>query len=265
MLRWITTAMFVFSLALTLAACNGESTAYTEACSADTPEAYQGYIDVHPEGMHIADVRHRQDLANFKIAEKANTAAAFEKYLEQHPEGKHADEARDEAKKLAWGEAEKINTVEVMVAYKEKYGKGAAGMMVQKRLDALRYAATSVKLEEMVLERVNISGIKKADPNGYAVRAKVTNAGERACKVMKARVVFLNASNGIIDVRIDYVATPSHPLGLPLADEIKKPLQSGGDRAFEYLIGDDNLEEGWVADLDHVRVEITEIEFVEES
>lgn len=265
MLRWITTALFTVSLALTLAACNGESAAYTEACAADTPEAYQSYIDQYPEGMHIADVRHRLDEKNFKIAEEANTAAAFEKYLEQHPDGTHATEARDEAKKLAWEEAERTNTVEAMVAYKEKYGKGAAGLMVQKRLDALRYAATSVKIEDVELERINISGDKKGDPNGYAVRAKVTNAGEQACKVMKARVAFLDDEGEIVDVRIDYVATPSHPLGLPLPDEVKKPLAPGEDRDFEYMIGDDNLKEGWAKDLDHVRVEITEIEFVEEG
>ena len=265
MQRWISTATFVFIFALALSACNGESAAYTEACSANTSEAYQAYIDAYPEGMHIADVRHRQDIVDYKAAEEANTAAAFEEYLEKHPEGDSADEARAEAKALAWEEAEKANTVEAMVAYKEKYGQGAAGIMVQKRLDALRYATTSVKIEEVELERINMARDKKADPNGYAVRAKVTNAGEQTCKVMKARVAFLDAEGNIVDVRIEYVATPSHPLGLPLPDEIKQPLAPGKDRAFEYTIGDDNLKEGWVADAEHVRVEITEIEFVEEK
>ena len=59
-----------------LAACNGESTAYTEACTADTPEAYQGYIDQYPDGLHIADVRHRLDLADYEIAEKDVREAA---------------------------------------------------------------------------------------------------------------------------------------------------------------------------------------------
>ena len=186
--------MVLISLsALLFVACSGENQAYTDACAADTAESYKGYIEQFPDGMHIADVRHRLDLKDFNAAEAENTAAAFEKYLADHPDGKYADNAMDEAKNLAWNEAEKANTVDAMVAFKEKYGTGAFGLKADTRLAALRYAATSVRFEEMVVERINVGGDRRADPDGYVVRAKVTNSGEQSCKIMKVRIVFLDA------------------------------------------------------------------------
>ena len=92
-----------------LVACSGETTAYTEACTADTPESYRGYIEQFPDGMHVADVRHRLDLAEYEIAEKTGTAVSYEKYVADHPEGKYYDNALDKAKNLAWDEADLAN------------------------------------------------------------------------------------------------------------------------------------------------------------
>ncbi len=253
---------FAMALGLLLAACEGgQGQVYEEACKANTPEAYRGYIEQFPEGMHISDVKHRLDELEYGMAEDAGTAAAYEDYLEKHPDGVHATEAMDKAKSAAWDEAELANTVEAMVAYKEKYGQGAAGIRVDKRLDALRYAVTSVKIEEVAVERINVGGDEKADPNGYEVTARVTNAGEKDMAVCKVRVAFLDDKNDVVGHRLDFVATPSHPMGLPLPDEVKQPLKAGEDRAFRYLIGDDNVPEGAVVDVAHVRVEVTEIEF----
>jgi hypothetical protein len=89
----------------------------------------------------------------------------------------------------------------------------------------------------------------------------VVNAGDRDLGVCKVRVSFMNDSYQMTGQKLDFVATPSHPMGMPLPDEIKQPLKAGEDREFTYLVGDDNVPEGSVLDVDHVRVEVTEIEF----
>ncbi len=246
-----------------LAACSGENTAYTEACAADTPESYRGYIEQFPDGMHIADVRYRLDLAEFEIAEKADTAAAYEKYVADHPDGKYSDKAIDKAKNLSWNDAELANTVDAMVAFKEKYGTGAFGIKADSRLEALRYAMTSVRIEELELNRVNVGGDRRADPDGWSVEFKAVNAGERVAKVMKMRVVFTDEHGAIIDTRPDFIATPSHPMGVPLPDVVKKPFGPGHEREIQHLVGDPNVKKGWPGDLEHLRVEVTEVEFAE--
>ncbi len=247
-----------------LVACSGENTAYTEACAKDTPESYRGYIEQFPDGMHVADVRHRLDLAEYGIAEKEGTAASYEKYIEDHPEGKYIDNALDKAKNLAWDEADLANTVEAMVAFKEKYGTGAFGIKADARLEGLRYAVTSIQIEELALERVNVGGDRRADPDGWSIEFKALNGGERTAKVVKMRVVFTNENGKIIDVRPDFIATPAHPMGIPLPETVKKPFVPGGKgREIQHLVGDPNVKKGWPGDLEHLRVEVTEIEFAD--
>jgi len=263
MRRWITCG-FVLAWALgALGGCNGETQAYTDACAADTSEAYAQYLEAYPDGLHAADVKHRLDLADFGIAERAKTAAAYEQYLADHPDGKYADKALDEAKNLAWNEAERANTVDAMVAFKEKYGTGAFGLKADARLAALRYAVTSVQFSEVEVERVNVAGERRGELNGYAVRTSVTNGGEQACKVMKVRVVFQDEGGKLVDTKLEFVATPSHPMGIPIPERLKKPFVPGEEREFEYLIGDPNVPKGWVTDAAHTRIEVIEIEFVE--
>ncbi len=263
MKRWTTTALVLALLGAGIVACSGESAAYKEACAANTADAYRGYLEQFPEGLSSADVKHRLDLVEFETAEKAATVEAYEGYLEAHPDGRFADNARDEAKKLAWAAAEEANSVDAMVDFKTKYGTGAMGITADKRLEALRYAATSVKIEELVVERVNISGDRRAEPNGHVIRAKFTNAGERAAKVMKLRVVFLGEDGGSVDRKTEFIATPSHPMGIPIPERLKAPFGPTEERMFEYLIGDDTAKPGWKADAEHVTIQVTEIEFVE--
>ncbi len=249
-------------LGLLLSACSGENQAYVDACAADTPEAYQIYIDQFPEGMHIADVKQRQDDKNFKIAETEDTAAAYEKYLEAHPDGSSAADAREKATTLAWDEADKANTVEAMKAYKAKYGTGSAAIRVDKRLAGLEYAKASIVFEETELERMNISGKKKEEPNGYKLTTKAINNGDKVCDVIKIRIVYTDDKGATMDIKPEYLAIPAHPRGLPLADETKEPFKGGGEeREFEYMFGDDNIKEGWPAGVANIRVEVYEIEF----
>ncbi len=260
---WISIALTMALLGAWMMACSGESAAYKEACAANTAEAYESYLEQFPEGMSASDVKHRLDLVDFESAEKAATVASYEGYLEKHPEGRFADNARDEARKLAWAAAEAANTVDALVEFKTNYGTGAMGMTADKRLEALRYAATSVKIEELVVERLNIGGDRRAEPNGYAIRAKFTNAGERSCKVMKVRVVFKGEDGNAVEQRNEFIATPSHPMGIPIPERLKLPFGPAEERMFEYLIGDDTAKPGWKADAEHVTVEVTEIDFAE--
>ena len=261
MKRWTMTVLVLALLGAAIVACSGESAAYKEACAANTAEAYQGYLEQFPEGLSAADVKHRLDLVDYEAAEAAATPEAYQAYLEAHPDGRFADGARDEARKLSWAAAEEANSVDAMVAFKNEYGTGAMGITADKRLEALRYAATSVKIEELVVERVNISGDRRAEPNGHVIRAKFTNSGERSAKVMKLRVVFKGEGGESVDRKTEFIATPSHPMGIPIAERLKAPFAPGEERMFEYLIGDDTAKPNWKADAEHVTVEVTEIEF----
>lgn len=264
MMRWIVTASTLALMGAALMACSGESTAYKEACAADTAESYEAYLVEHPEGMSASDVRHRLDLKDFEAAEKGATVEAYEAYLTKHPDGRFADNADTEAEKLARAAAEKANTVEAMVAFKTKYGseggKTATDTWADKKLEILRYAQ-SVEITQLVVERVNISGERRGEPNGHVIRAMFKNGGERSVKVMKVRVDFLGEDNASVDHKLEFVATPSHPMGIPIPERLKLPMAPLEERLFEYMIGDSTAKKAWKADAEHVEIQVMDIEF----
>lgn len=266
MMRWIVTVSTLALMGAALMACSGESTAYKEACAADTAEAYEAYLVEHPDGMSASDVKHRLDLKDFEAADKAGTVEAYEGYLAKHPEGRFADNASTEAEKIARAAAEKANTVEAMVAFKTKYGsdggKTATDVWAGKRLEVLRYAETSVEITELVVERVNISGERRADPNGYSIRAKFKNAGEKSCKVMKVRIDFLGEDGNPVDGKVDWVATPQYPDGRTVPERLKLPFGPLEERMHEYVIGDSTAHKDWKQDAEHIKFQVLDIEFV---
>jgi len=81
-----------------LVACGGEGRDWRSAEAADTVEAYDGFLEKHPEGEHVTQARARlEQLAEDREWQRAttkDTAAAYREFLAQHPNGKWAGEAR---------------------------------------------------------------------------------------------------------------------------------------------------------------------------
>lgn len=81
-----------------LVACGGEGRDWRSAEAADTVEAYDQFLEKHPDGEHVTQARARlEQLAEdreWQRATTADTAAAYREFLAQHPNGKWAAEAR---------------------------------------------------------------------------------------------------------------------------------------------------------------------------
>jgi hypothetical protein len=92
-----------------LAACSGESRDWRSAEAADTVEAYDHFVDKHPDSEHAAQARTRLaqlgEDREWQRASTADTAAAYREFLVQHPNGKWAGEARIRVENFALAEA----------------------------------------------------------------------------------------------------------------------------------------------------------------
>lgn len=62
--------------------------------------AFERYIAMHPQSIHITEAKLKIDSLDFVAAKVAGTAEAYDKYLAAHPEGTYVDEASAEAEKL---------------------------------------------------------------------------------------------------------------------------------------------------------------------
>lgn len=92
--NWLAVAV----AALCLAACSPEAGDWRNAQSADSIEAYDGFIAKYPQSEFAAQARERtKQLAeerDWQAATSADTADAYQQFLSQYPEGKWAQEAR---------------------------------------------------------------------------------------------------------------------------------------------------------------------------
>jgi hypothetical protein len=91
-----------------LIACSGEGRDWRSAEAADTVEAYDQFLEKHPEGEHVTQARARlgqlAEDREWQRATTADTAAAYREFLAQYPTGKWAGEARIRVENFALAE-----------------------------------------------------------------------------------------------------------------------------------------------------------------
>jgi len=77
-----------------------ESGDFEKARSEDTVEAYQEYLENHPEGENADRARHRIERLSYERARDEGTVEAFRRLLQEFPEGELAERAREQIESL---------------------------------------------------------------------------------------------------------------------------------------------------------------------
>jgi hypothetical protein len=94
----VLTITAVSLIALALAGCSREREDWRSTQAADTAEAYQQFLQQHPNSSHDAEAQARVkqllEDRDWKVAAAADTRDAYEQFLSQHPDSKWAQEAR---------------------------------------------------------------------------------------------------------------------------------------------------------------------------
>jgi cell division septation protein DedD len=95
---WIGLRAITLALALAVAGCSHEGADWKAASGADTSEAYQQFLQQHPNSANAAQARTRiqqlQEVRDWQAAGAADTRDAYEQFLTQHPDSQWAQEAR---------------------------------------------------------------------------------------------------------------------------------------------------------------------------
>lgn len=73
---------------------------WTQALSENTRDAFQHYLDNHPESQHKIEAKLKVDSIDWIAAQQANTTEAYEQYMRAHDDGEHYDEAEDAMKRM---------------------------------------------------------------------------------------------------------------------------------------------------------------------
>jgi hypothetical protein len=104
---------------------------------ANTVEAFEEYLQEHPDGKYVTEAREGLEELHWQAAEEANTVEAFEEYLQEHPDGKYVTEARGGLEELHWQAAEEANTVEAFGEYLQDHPDGKYAVQARERIDDL--------------------------------------------------------------------------------------------------------------------------------
>jgi len=95
---WICSPAIILALVLCVAGCSHEGADWKAASSADTSEAYQQFLQQHPNSANAVQARTRiqqlQEVRDWQAAGAADTRDAYEQFLASHPDSQWAQEAR---------------------------------------------------------------------------------------------------------------------------------------------------------------------------
>jgi hypothetical protein len=95
-----------------VAACGREQQDWHSAQSADTTEAWQRFIEQHPQSELAAQARLRiaqmAEQRDFQQADAVATVNAYRRFLVQHPNGRWAEQARIRIEAFSLGSAPRI-------------------------------------------------------------------------------------------------------------------------------------------------------------
>ena len=94
-------------------ACSREQQDWRSAEGADTTEAWQRFLDHHPDSEFAGQARTRiaqlQEQRDFQFADRGGTIEAYREFLAHHPTGKLAEHARIRIEAFSLGSAPRIS------------------------------------------------------------------------------------------------------------------------------------------------------------
>ena len=250
---WICATLF-FAGAV-LGGCANEYTAYDEATTLDTAEAYEAFLVQYPEGANASPARQRLDEIDWEVAKAENSAGAYEEYLRQQPDGKFVDRASTEAPKMAWQVADFSGDPAQVQSFIDKYGHGAYGKKARERLALLQTLATQLSLGETQLE-VLTEGQK------WRVFVEAENVGDVPVVESKFRVGWKDAEGQVARSK-EWLLNCEEKAGIDAPAELTRPLRPGEKRTFEFTFVDTEACEGWPADLEHIQIDVVTLKLAE--
>lgn len=85
---------------LLLSACSGEKNEWKDAITQNTIQAYEDFLQAHPDGEFAAGAKAKIESIYLDQAKKTNTISAYREFLQRYPDGKLAEEAQSHIEKI---------------------------------------------------------------------------------------------------------------------------------------------------------------------
>lgn len=247
------TLLTLIALALFLTACEG--TAFLDAEKANTPEAYEAFLQEYPNYAQADEVRVKIEELRYEDAWGSRNAGKLRAFLERYPDTEHAAKIRKKEDELAWQEADGTKTG---AGYKSYLDLHPEGVWVDKatRLHTKFAYVDSITVSTPVVEKVNMAADPEGPLNGWGLNCDLTNVGDKRLRTVEMRIDYLKADGSIAKsdkwwaVVQDLGPLPVHPVQRPI-------MEPGETRPFRWTTAE--VPPGW--DEGKLAVRISDIRF----
>jgi len=152
---WLVVILAVFLLLL--ASCSKEKKDWELAEQTGTSEAYQQFIDVHPESTFVDVARLQIEENAYRDAMKSNEIDSIRAFCETYPASQYVKNATTKLEGLVYETAEKAATVEALEAYLEEFQSGVHEANAKTNLQRMRWGFT-IRTDEAFVQN-QLSGI----------------------------------------------------------------------------------------------------------
>jgi len=136
------------------AACSQEQQDWRSAEGADTPEAWQRFVEQHPDSELVSQARTRiaqlETQRDFQHADRIGTVDAYRDFLAHHPSGRWSEHARIRIEAFSLGSAPRIGPP----TPEEAAAESAAGVRALRLATAAASAAASAAVPAAVPDAV---------------------------------------------------------------------------------------------------------------
>jgi len=93
--------VLLLSLLLVTLGCSSDARNYEKAQQANTIEAYQDFVQKHPDSKLVEQAKAQAEELLLKVAESKNTIEDYRDFLKKYPQSKHAAQVTEKMRQLA--------------------------------------------------------------------------------------------------------------------------------------------------------------------
>jgi hypothetical protein len=246
----------LIALPLLLAACEGA--AFLDAEKANTPEAFEAFLQEYPNYAQADEVRVTIEELRYKGAWESRNAGQMREFLGRYPDSEHAAKMIKKEDELAWTEADYTKTGEGYKSYLDLHPTGAWIPEATALHTKFAYV-DAMTISTPVIQKVNMAADPEGPLNGWGLSCEITNTGDRRVRTVEVRIDYLKLDGSVAKsdkwwaVVQDLGPLPVHPIMRPI-------LEPGEVRPFSWSTAE--APPGW--DEGKLALRISELKFAKE-
>ena len=216
---------------------------FTEVQTADSIEAYEGFLAADPETFYKPQIEVRLEELYYEKGKKEATIASWDAYFAKFPEGKHAKEAKALKEDLAFAAADAENTLDGWKKFLAEWPAASDRHATRAKGGIAVADYGKLSIGEATVLQVNLAEDPAGPLNGWGVRAPITNGGDKTFTYVGVQIALLADDGRVLQTK-DY-ALVSPTWAMPATDDQTRPMAPGDTRTWAWDMALDGVPADW--------------------